>query len=54
MYSTSTAASDLAVFYVAVGVLIGITVTALVTGYAALIGLGFGWRKVKKVTGKKF
>jgi len=55
MYSTSTAATQLATMFTDTGTLIGIVIAAVLTGAIALVGLGFGWRHLtKRVTGKKF
>jgi len=54
-YSTTTATTDFANFRSDLGVLIGLGVAASVVGGAALMGLGFAWRHLKKyVSGRKF
>jgi len=55
MYSTSTAATQLATMFTDTGTLVGIVIAAVVAGAIALMGLGFGFRHLKKyITGKKF
>jgi len=55
MYSTSTAATQLATMFTDSGTLIAIVVAAVVVGLVALLGLGFGIRHLKKyITGRKF
>lgn len=55
VYSTTTAAAQINSVASDFGYLIGVSLVVTLAGAAALIGLGFAWRHLKKyVTGKKF
>jgi len=55
MYSTSTALALQASTFTDIGVLLAASVAAVVTAWAALVGLGFAKRHVQKyITGRKF
>jgi len=55
MYSTTTAATQLASMFADTGDLVAIVIAAVVVGLVALLGLGFGIRHLRKyITGRKF
>jgi len=54
MYSTSSFATTFAGASADTGYVVGIVITATVAGMIALMGLGFGIRHLKKLTGRKF
>lgn len=55
MYSVASSSEALTQFFSDNGTLIGVVVVAVLAGLAALLGLGFGVRKVKGwITGRKF
>ena len=55
VYSTTTAAAEWNSSAADIGYMIGLSLVAVLGGAAALIGLGFGWRHLKKyITGRKF
>jgi len=55
MYATSTVLSQLASSFTDTGTILTATLAAILAGAVALLGLGFGWRHLKKyVTGRKF
>jgi len=54
MYATSSFAATFASASADTGYVIGIVVAATVAGLIALMGLGFGIRHLKRLTGRKF
>jgi len=55
MFDEASSSAALASAFGDIGSLIAIVVAAVLAGWAALVGLGFGVRKAtSKVTGKKF
>lgn len=55
MYSTTTAAAQIATSLSDTGTLVGLVVAAISFGAIALMGLGFLFRHIRKwITGKKF
>jgi len=55
MYTIASSTAQIATTGVEIGLAIAATVTLVLGGWAALVGLGFFTRKVtNKVTGKKF
>jgi len=54
MYATSSFAATFAGASADTGYVIGIVVAAVVAGLIALMGLGFGIRHLKRLTGRKF
>lgn len=55
MIDVASVSASFSTFATNVGTLLGTAITTVLLGAAALIGLGFAYRKVKsKVTGKKF
>lgn len=55
MFDVASSSASLVTAFADIGTLIAASVAAVLAGWAALIGLGFGTRKATKhVTGKKF
>jgi len=54
MYATSSFASTFSSASADTGYVIGIVVAATDAGMIALMGLGFGIRHLKRLTGRKF
>jgi hypothetical protein len=54
MYATSSFLTTFAGASTDTGYVIGVVVAATVAGMIALMGLGFGIRHLKKLTGRKF
>lgn len=55
MYTLASSTADINTLFTNAGTTIGVTVTAVLLGAIALVGLGFAWRHLtKRITGKKF
>jgi len=55
MYATTSAITSLTSLFGDVGVLLTAVIATILAGAVALLGLGFGWRHLKKyITGRKF
>jgi len=55
MWDTASSTAAINTAYAAIGVLIALSITAVLAAWAGLTGLGFAKRKATKyVTGKKF
>lgn len=55
MYSTTTAAAQIATSLSDTGTLVGLVIASIAFGAVALMGLGFLFRHIKKwITGRKF
>jgi hypothetical protein len=55
MWTIASTSAMLTSMFADIGTVLGIVITAVLSTAIALVGLGFGWRHLKKyVTGKKF
>jgi len=55
MYSIANAVTNLSSMFTDTGTILVASIATILTGAVALMGLGFGWRHLKKyVTGRKF
>jgi len=55
MYSIANAVTNLGTMFTDTGTILVASIATILTGAVALVGLGFGWRHLKKyVTGRKF
>jgi len=55
MYGVASSSADLTTAFTNIGILLAVSISAVLLAWAALTGLGFGLRKVKKyITGKHF
>lgn len=55
MWDVASSSAALTSAFGNIGILFAVAITAILTAWAALVGLGFGLRKAKKyVTGKHF
>lgn len=55
MYNIASSTADIALLLANTGTVIAASITTILAGAVALVGLGFAWRHlVKRVTGKKF
>jgi len=55
MYSIASSTGDIGTMFTNTGLILVATISVVLVGGVALLGLGFAWRHLKKyVTGRKF
>jgi len=55
MYATTSVLTNLSAMFADTGTIMVAVIATILAGAVALLGLGFGWRHLKKyVTGRKF
>jgi len=55
MYNIASSTADITTMLTNTGVIVALTVSSILLGAVALVGLGYAWRHlVKRITGKKF
>lgn len=55
MYGIASSTADIATLLSNTGIVVAASITVILAGAVALVGLGFAWRHLtKRVTGKKF